>query len=118
MLVGADPSVGPRADTRVRPYKVRTATHEAHADSVDHDHCNCRSGGTRARASGARPAAFRIVEATIPQMRDAIASGRLTSRQLVAQYLTRIGLYEDRLHAAIVVNPRALDEAAQLDRER
>ena len=62
--------------------------------------------------------AFRIVEATIPQMRDAMASGRLTSQQLVTQYLTRLGLYENRLHAAIVVNARALEEAAQLDRER
>src|SRR6266496_1120179 len=61
---------------------------------------------------------FRIVEATIQQMRDAMASGQLTSRELVGRYLTRLGLYEDRLHAAIVVNPRALEEADQLDRER
>src|SRR3954470_18659807 len=61
---------------------------------------------------------FHIVEATIPQMRDAMASGRLTSRALVTQYLSRLGLYEDRLHAAILVNPRALDEADRLDRER
>jgi amidase len=61
---------------------------------------------------------FRLVEATIPQMRDAMASGQLTSRELVGRYLMRLGLYEDRLHAAIVVNPRALEEADQLDRER
>jgi amidase len=75
-------------------------------------------GQTRTSGSGAQPAAFQIVEATIPQMRDAMASGRLTSHQLVTQYLTRLGLYENRLHAAIVVNARALEEAAQLDRER
>ena len=75
-------------------------------------------GQSRPPASGPRPAAFRIVEASIPEMRDAMASGRLTSRELVAQYLTRLGLYEDRLHAAIVVNPRALEQADQLDRER
>jgi len=75
-------------------------------------------GQTRTPEADARPAAFRIVEATIPQMRDAMASGRLTSQQLVTQYLTRLGLYENRLHAAIVVNARALEEAAQLDRER
>ncbi|HMJ85055.1 MAG TPA: amidase family protein [Vicinamibacterales bacterium] len=75
-------------------------------------------GQTRTPGAGAQAAAFRIVEATIPQMRDAMASGQLTSRQLVTQYLTRLGLYENRLHAAIVVNPRALDEASQLDRER
>jgi amidase len=75
-------------------------------------------GQTRTPGADARPAAFRIVEATIPQMRDAMASGRLTSQQLVTQYLTRLGLYENRLHAAIVVNARALEEATQLDRER
>lgn len=47
-------------------------------------------------------------------MRD----GRTTSRQIVTQYLTRIGLYEDRLNAAVSINPHALDEADALDRER
>jgi len=75
-------------------------------------------GQTRTPGSATQPAAFSVVEATIPQMRDAMASGRLTSRQLVTQYLTRLGLYENRLHAAIVVNPRALEEADRLDRER
>jgi amidase len=68
---------------------------------------------------GAAPArSFHLVEATIPDMRAAMTSGRLTSRALVSQYLARIGMYEDRLHAAIVVNPRALEEADRLDRER
>ena len=70
----------------------------------------------RRAAAPARP--FHIVEATIPEMRAAMASGRLTSRALVSQYLARLGMYEDRLHAAIVVNPRALEEADRLDRER
>src|SRR3954453_11721207 len=61
---------------------------------------------------------FQIVEATIPEMRSAMVSGRLTSRALVSQYLARLGMYEDRLHAAIVVNPHALEEADRLDRER
>src|SRR5260221_12087381 len=61
---------------------------------------------------------FHIVEATIPEMRAAMASGRLTSRALVSQYLVRLGTYEDRLHAAILVNPRALEEADVLDRQR
>src|SRR5213593_4724113 len=75
-------------------------------------------GQGRSPAAPATGVSFRLVEATIPQMRDAIAAGRLTSRQLVAQYLARLGMYEDRLHAAIVVNPRALEEAAERDRER
>jgi amidase len=61
---------------------------------------------------------FTVLEASIPEMRAALEQGRITSRELVSQYLVRIGLYEDKLHAAITVNPRALDEADQLDRER
>jgi amidase len=62
--------------------------------------------------------AFTVVEATIPEMRAAMEQGRLTSRQIVQQYLTRIATYEDRLHAAITVNPKALEIAAERDRER
>jgi len=63
-------------------------------------------------------ASFTVVEATIPQLRDAIAHGRVTSREIVVRYLTRLALYEHLLHAAIAVNPHALDEAEALDRER
>ena len=61
---------------------------------------------------------FSVVEATIPQMQAAMAKGQVTSRQLAEQYLMRLGLYEDRLNAALAVNPRALHEADTLDRER
>jgi amidase len=71
---------------------------------------------------GAAPAAgkppFTVVEATIPDMRAAMEQGRVTSRELVLQYLTRIAMYEDKLHAAITVNPHALDVADARDRER
>jgi amidase len=63
-------------------------------------------------------ARFTVVEASIPQMQAAMAKGQVTSRQLVEQYLMRIGMYEDRLNAALAVNPNALAEADQLDRER
>ena len=66
----------------------------------------------------AQRAPFSIVEASIADMRDALEKGRVTSRDIVAQSLQRIGQYEDRLHAAIYVNPRALDEADERDRER
>jgi amidase len=75
-------------------------------------------------AQDARPAAavtrqpFTVVEATIPQMQAAMKSGRVTSRDIVRQYLLRIATYEDRLHAAITVNPKALELAAERDRER
>ena len=61
---------------------------------------------------------FSVVEATIPQMRAAMEQGRVTSRELVAQYLARIAMYEDKLHAAITVNRNALVEADACDRER
>ncbi len=61
---------------------------------------------------------FTVVEATIPEMRIAMEQGRVTSRELVRQYLIRIATYEDRLHAAITVNPDALTIAAERDRER
>jgi amidase len=61
---------------------------------------------------------FNVVEATIPQMQAAMAQGHLTSRELVTDYLIRIAMYEDMLHAAVTVNPNALKEADELDRER
>lgn len=61
---------------------------------------------------------FSVVEASIADMRQAMASGRVTSRELVRQYLERLGTYEDRLNAALSVNPKALEEADARDRER
>jgi amidase len=66
----------------------------------------------------AQRAPFSVVEASIADMRDALEKGRVTSRDIVAQSLTRIGQYEDRLRAALHVNPRALEEADARDRER
>lgn len=65
-----------------------------------------------------RSASFSVVEASIPEMRTAMEQGRVTSRELVMQYLARIGMYEDVLHAAVMVNPNALNEADERDRER
>ncbi len=67
-----------------------------------------------------RPAAppLSVVEATIPEMRAAMEQGRVTSRELVLQSLTRIATYEDALNAVITVNPRAVAEADARDRER
>ena len=61
---------------------------------------------------------FSVVEATIPEMQAALRDGRVTSRELVTQSLLRIATYEDQLHAAITVNPNALKEADERDRER
>jgi amidase len=66
----------------------------------------------------AQRGSFSIVEASIAETRTALEQGRVTSRDIVTQSLMRIALYEDRLHAALYVNPRALDEADERDRER
>ena len=69
-------------------------------------------------AQGRRGSGFTVVEATIPEMQAAMKKGRVTSRELVLQYLTRIAIYEDKLKAVITVNPNALKEAEERDRER
>ncbi|MBM3802848.1 MAG: amidase [Acidimicrobiia bacterium] len=74
--------------------------------------------GQRPPTRSAAPKALSVVEATIPQLRAAMEEGRFTSRGIVQQYLARIARYEDRLNAAICLNPRALEEAGERDRER
>src|SRR5258706_9689908 len=75
------------------------------------------TASSRAAAKSPAPR-FDVVEKTIPELQEARRSGRVTSRELVALYLERIALSEDRLHAALAVNPQALAEAEALDRER
>ena len=65
-----------------------------------------------------RTARFNVVEATIPEMQQALADGRVTSRELVEAHLVRIATYEEAVNATIAVNPRALQIADSLDRER
>ncbi|MEA2490869.1 MAG: amidase [Acidobacteriota bacterium] len=73
-------------------------------------------------AQAAKPAKpvtpFTVVEASIPEMQAALKEGRVTSRELVTQYLVRIATYDAKLHAVMTVNPKALEEADMLDRER
>jgi amidase len=61
---------------------------------------------------------FNVVEATIPEMQAAMKQGRVTSRELVVQYLIRIALYNRRLNGIITVNPHVLQDAESRDRER
>ncbi len=72
-----------------------------------------------ARATGrTRTAPFSVAERSIAEMRAAMERGRVTSRELVQQYLVRIALYEDKLNGVMAVNPGALKEADERDRER
>jgi len=79
-----------------------------------------RAGAPKAAApaTSAAPAKFSVFEAGIADMQAAMKAGRTTSHEIVQQYLNRIAAYEDKLHAAITVNPNALAEADQRDRER
>jgi amidase len=66
----------------------------------------------------ASAAGFDFVEATIPQLQAAMASGQLTSMGLTEGYIKRIQSLNPTLHAVIEVNPNALAIAAALDNER
>src|SRR5688500_4044802 len=71
-----------------------------------------------AHAPGVTPPSFSVVEASIVDMRKALDEKRVTSKELVQQYLLRIATYEDRLNATLAVNPQAWQLAEELDRER
>jgi amidase len=66
----------------------------------------------------AQRSTFTVREASITEMQAALKQKKVTSRELVTQYLIRIATYENTLHAAIAVNPNALRDADQLDKER
>jgi amidase len=69
-------------------------------------------------AATAAQARFDVVEATIPEMQRAMEEGRITSKELVALYLVRIARYDKKINAVMTLNPRALEVAEALDRER
>ncbi len=61
---------------------------------------------------------FRVEEATIAGIHAAYKTGQLSSRQLVQLYLDRIAAYDKKgpnINSIITVNPKALEEATQLD---
>src|SRR5262249_30601766 len=75
-------------------------------------------GAHRVEAQFDPPASFDVMEKTIPQLQAAMASGAVTSKQLVKLYLERIAAYDPTLNAFITVNPRVVAEAQHLDLER
>jgi amidase len=66
----------------------------------------------------ASAAGFDFVEATIPQLQAAMASGALTSRDLTHGYIRRMQSLNPTLNAVIEVNPNAIAIATALDNER
>lgn len=74
----------------------------------------CASGGSVASPPASR---INVVELTIGQVQADYAAHKYTAVQLVQAYLDRIATYEPHYNAFISMNPRALAEAAELDRE-
>jgi amidase len=63
-------------------------------------------------------AGLNLQTVTIPQLQKALASGKTSSRQLVAAYLDRIAAYDGQLNSIRALNPDALKLAGRLDKER
>ena len=62
-----------------------------------------------------------LTTATIEQLDTAMASGKVTSEQLVKLYMQRIDAYDKKgpaINAVIALNPKALEVAKALDKER
>jgi Asp-tRNA(Asn)/Glu-tRNA(Gln) amidotransferase A subunit family amidase len=67
------------------------------------------------------PPPFDVMEKSIAELQDAMAAGKVTSRQLVEAYLARIAAYDKQgpaLNAIVTLNPHALEAADALDAER
>src|SRR5437016_310527 len=70
------------------------------------------------RQSASAIGGFDFIEATIPQLQAAMASGQLSSKDLVKGYLDRIHSLNPLLHSVIETNPNAISIAQHLDNER
>jgi len=69
----------------------------------------------------APPKSFELLEATIPDLQAALASGSVTSRDLVSMYLARIDAYDQKgpaLNAISAIDGQAQAQAEALDLER
>ncbi|WP_438822232.1 amidase [Kineococcus terrestris] len=65
--------------------------------------------------------AFTVVEADVEQLQAALATGEVTSVELVARYLQRIGRYDrsgPRLNSVPVLDPTAFEQARAADLRR
>lgn len=74
-----------------------------------------------AAAPAGSPRGLQLVEATVPQLQQALRARLVTSERLVRMYLDRIAAYDDagpQLNAFLHVNERALDVARARDVDR
>jgi amidase len=106
-----------------------------HTDNADFDHIITRrkfigttaatsaallGGGLTSLVSRSALAAhdFDFLEKSIPELQAAMASGQVSSKDLVKGYLRRIGSLNSLLHSVIETNPNAVSIAQHLDNER
>jgi amidase len=61
---------------------------------------------------------YPVVEASISELAEALATGHTTSVELVETYLARIAAYDTTLNSYVVLNPDALAEARDSDARR
>jgi amidase len=74
-----------------------------------------------ALAAAARADGISLTDATVSELGAAMAAGTVTSEQLVTLFNARIEAYDKQgptINAVILRNPRALERARELDRER
>jgi Asp-tRNA(Asn)/Glu-tRNA(Gln) amidotransferase A subunit family amidase len=72
-------------------------------------------------AVSAQSRSLDLMHTTVADIQAAVAAGNLTYERLVEMYLARIAAYEKqgpKLNAIIQVNPKAIEVARALDRER
>jgi Asp-tRNA(Asn)/Glu-tRNA(Gln) amidotransferase A subunit family amidase len=73
-----------------------------------------------ARVDKAQSQPFQVEEATIAEIHASMKAGKLTCHALVQKYLDRIEAYDKQgpaLNSIITINPRALQQADELDSE-
>jgi len=70
------------------------------------------------QSASASHGGFDFVEKSILELQDAMASGELTSKDLVKGYLDRIQSLNSLLNSVIETNPNAISIAQHLDNER
>lgn len=58
---------------------------------------------------------FDLIEASIPEIHEAMAEGDLTAESLTQQYLDRIDAYDEDLNAILYINDDAIERAQELD---
>ncbi|MBL8268560.1 amidase [Steroidobacter sp.] len=79
------------------------------------------SGVTATARASETSAGFNVYETPIVELQAAQTAGKVSARGLVEAYIARIEAYDragPKLNSIVALNPRAIEEAEALDRER